>query len=66
MNMSSRNSSAQAGVGSGALSHVYIHHPSLRCNIPESNGLFYDDANRLLICTTSSQVFYSFPLKCLI
>ncbi|AAG51047.1 unknown protein; 60615-56595 [Arabidopsis thaliana] len=55
--MSSRNSSAQAGVGSGALSHVYIHHPSLRCNIPESNGLFYDDANRLLICTTSSQVF---------
>jgi len=48
MNMSSRNSSAQAGVGSGALSHVYIHHPSLRCNIPESNGLFYDDANRLL------------------
>ncbi|KAL9828412.1 putative transcription factor WD40-like family [Arabidopsis thaliana] len=52
-----KNSSAQAGVGSGALSHVYIHHPSLRCNIPESNGLFYDDANRLLICTTSSQVF---------
>ncbi|XP_010486883.1 PREDICTED: uncharacterized protein C18orf8-like isoform X3 [Camelina sativa] len=50
-------SSSQASVGSGALSHVYIHHPSLRCNIPESRGLFYDDANRLLISTTSDQVF---------
>ncbi|CAL9220489.1 unnamed protein product [Arabidopsis halleri] len=48
---------SQASVGSGALSHVYIHHPALRCNIPESRGLFYDDANRLLICTKSSQVF---------
>lgn len=66
LNMSSRMSISQASVGSGALSHVYIHHPALRCNIPESRGLFYDDANRLLICTTSSQVFFSFPLKCFI
>ncbi|XP_006300197.2 uncharacterized protein C18orf8 [Capsella rubella] len=51
------NSSSQTSVGSGALSHVYINHPSLRCNIPESRGMFYDDANRLLICTTSNQVF---------
>ncbi|XP_006407381.2 regulator of MON1-CCZ1 complex [Eutrema salsugineum] len=50
-------SSSQPGGGSGALSHVYIQHPSLRCNIPDSRGLFYDDANRLLICITSSQVF---------
>ncbi|KAF8075677.1 hypothetical protein N665_1072s0007 [Sinapis alba] len=51
-------SSSQPSVGSGALSHAYIQHPSLRCNVPESRGLFYDDANRLLICvTSSSQVF---------
>ncbi|CAH2053966.1 unnamed protein product [Thlaspi arvense] len=50
-------SSSQSSVGSGALSHVYIQNPPLRCNIPESRGLFYDDANRLLICTTSSQIF---------
>uniref|UniRef100_A0A0D3BAW4 Uncharacterized protein n=1 Tax=Brassica oleracea var. oleracea TaxID=109376 RepID=A0A0D3BAW4_BRAOL len=55
--MSSRPSSSQTSVGSGALSHAYIQHPSLRCNVPESRGLFYDDANRLLICVTSSQVF---------
>ncbi|CAA7016185.1 unnamed protein product [Microthlaspi erraticum] len=55
--MPSRISSSQPSAGSGALSHVYIQHPCLRCDIPESSGLFYDDANRLLICTTSSQVF---------
>ena len=55
--MSPRPSSSQTSVGSGALSHAYIQHPSLRCNVPESRGLFYDDANRLLICVTSSQVF---------
>lgn len=62
--MSGRLSSSQPSVGSGALSHAYIQHPSLRCNVPESRGLFYDDANRLLICvTSSSQVFFSFTLK---
>ncbi|KAH0881049.1 hypothetical protein HID58_068443 [Brassica napus] len=55
--MSNRVSSSQPSVGSGGLSHAYIQHPSLRCNIPESRGLFYDDANRLLISTTSSQDF---------
>ncbi|KAJ4898174.1 hypothetical protein Rs2_24968 [Raphanus sativus] len=55
--MSSRPSSSQSSVGSGALSHAYIQHPSLRCNVPDSRGLFYDDANRLLICVTSDQVF---------
>ncbi|XP_024024314.1 regulator of MON1-CCZ1 complex-like [Morus notabilis] len=43
--------------GSGALSHVYIRYPSLRCSIPGSRGLFYDDANKLLISPTSEQVF---------
>ncbi|CAN6887391.1 unnamed protein product [Brassica oleracea] len=54
--MSNRVSSSQPSVGSGGLSYAYIQHPSLRCNIPESMGLFYDDANRLLISTTSSQL----------
>lgn len=62
--MSSRPSSSQTSVGSGALSHAYIQHPSLRCNVPDSRGLFYDDANRLLICVTSDQVFFfSFHLE---
>ncbi|CAN6887403.1 unnamed protein product, partial [Brassica oleracea] len=49
--------SATPSVGSGGLSYAYIQHPSLRCNIPESRGLFYDDANTLLISTTANQVF---------
>lgn len=51
------NSQSSTGFGSGALSHVYIQHPPLRCNIPGSTGLFYDDGTKLLISTTSSQVF---------
>lgn len=42
--------------GSGALSHVYIQHPPLRCNIPETQGLYYDDGNKLLLSPTSDQV----------
>lgn len=42
---------------SGALSHVYVQHPPLRCRIPGSRGLFYDDANKLLIGLASDQVF---------
>ncbi|XP_020104454.1 uncharacterized protein C18orf8 isoform X3 [Ananas comosus] len=42
--------------GSGALSHVYIQHPLLRCNIPEIQGLFYDDGNKLILAPTSDQV----------
>lgn len=47
----------RAGLGgSGALSHVYIQHPPLRCNIPETQGLYYDDGNKLLLSPTSDQV----------
>lgn len=42
--------------GSGALSHVYIQQPPLRCSIPETHGLFYDDGNKLLLSPTSDQV----------
>ncbi|GFY99841.1 hypothetical protein Acr_13g0012410 [Actinidia rufa] len=42
--------------GSGALSHVYIRYPPLRCAIPEARGLFYDDGNKLLFSPTSDQV----------
>lgn len=43
--------------GSGALSHVYIQYPPLRCSIQGSRGLFYDDGNKLLLSPTSNQVF---------
>ncbi|KAI3941002.1 hypothetical protein MKW92_021659 [Papaver armeniacum] len=43
--------------GSGALSHVYIQHPPLRCRVPGSVGLFYDDANKLVLSATAGQVF---------
>ncbi|XVE75757.1 hypothetical protein DITRI_Ditri12bG0118300 [Diplodiscus trichospermus] len=58
--MSGKASSSQAsvgGLGSGALSHVFIQHPPLRCNIPGSRGFYYDDGNKLLISPTSDQVF---------
>lgn len=42
--------------GSGALSHVYIQSPPLRCRVPGSRSLYYDDGNKLLISTTSDQV----------
>ena len=41
---------------SGALSHVYIQHPPLRCNIPETQGLYYDDGNKLVLSPTADQV----------
>ncbi|KAF8398535.1 hypothetical protein HHK36_017465 [Tetracentron sinense] len=58
--MFGKPSSAQPNVGlsgSGAMSHVYIQHPPLRCSIDGSRGLFYDDGNKLLLSLTSSQVF---------
>ncbi|XP_043691905.1 regulator of MON1-CCZ1 complex-like isoform X2 [Telopea speciosissima] len=58
--MLGKASSAQPTVGlsgCGALSHVYIQHPPLRCSIPGSRGLFYDDGNKLLLSVTSDQVF---------
>ncbi|CAM8890122.1 unnamed protein product [Rhodiola kirilowii] len=53
-------SSSQSGAsfsGSGALSHVYIQSPPLRCRVPGARGLYYDDGNKLLISSTSDQVF---------
>ncbi|KAF9599349.1 hypothetical protein IFM89_036806 [Coptis chinensis] len=42
---------------SASLSHVYIQHPPLRCSIPGSRGLFYDDGNKLLLSPASDRVF---------
>lgn len=56
--MSGKASSSQPSVlsGSGALSHVYIQYPPLRCRIPGLKKLFYDDGNKLLLALTSDQV----------
>ncbi|XP_021770344.1 uncharacterized protein C18orf8-like [Chenopodium quinoa] len=57
--MNSEASSSQASIGlsgSGALSHVYIQYPPLKCSFPGSKGLFYDDGNKLLLSPTSDQV----------
>ncbi|XP_077236285.1 C18orf8 [Tasmannia lanceolata] len=43
--------------GSGALSHVYIQHPPLRCSVPGARGLYYDDGNKLLLSPASGEVF---------
>ncbi|XP_078163983.1 C18orf8 [Carex rostrata] len=42
--------------GSDALSHAYIQSPPIRCNIPETRGLLYDDGNKLLLSPTADQV----------
>ncbi|XP_004136556.1 uncharacterized protein LOC101218836 [Cucumis sativus] len=58
--MSGRPSRLQPGAGlskSSALSHVYIQYPPLRCRIPGSRGLFFDDGNKLLICPILDQIF---------
>eukprot|EP01018_Ginkgo_biloba_P005093 Gb_13565 [translate_table: standard] len=55
---SGSGSQSRAGlVGSGALSHVYLQYPPLRCSIPGAVGLHYDDGNKLLLAPTSNQVF---------
>ncbi|XP_073119477.1 uncharacterized protein [Henckelia pumila] len=43
--------------GSNALSHVYIQCPPLRCQLPGSRSVFYDDGNKLLLALTSDRVF---------
>ncbi|KAK3153659.1 hypothetical protein QOZ80_2BG0179240 [Eleusine coracana subsp. coracana] len=49
----------QGGLGTpGALSHAYVQHPPLRCDIPDIRGLFYDDANKFLIAPTADQILY--------
>ncbi|XP_031261911.1 regulator of MON1-CCZ1 complex isoform X2 [Pistacia vera] len=58
--MSGKASSSQPSIGlsgSGALSHVYIQYPPLRCSTPESRSLHYDDGNKLLISSSSDQIF---------
>ncbi|XP_039021615.1 regulator of MON1-CCZ1 complex-like [Hibiscus syriacus] len=58
--MAGKASSTQAsvgGLGSGAVSHVFIQYPPLRYNIPGSRGFYYDDGNKLLLSPTSDQVF---------
>ncbi|KAJ0027228.1 hypothetical protein Pint_36375 [Pistacia integerrima] len=58
--MSGKASSSQPSIGlsgSGALSHVYMQYPPLRCSTPESRSLHYDDGNKLLISSTSHQIF---------
>ena len=48
----------QGGLGTpGALSHAYVQHPPLRCDIPDIRGLFYDDANKFLIAPTADRVY---------
>lgn len=57
--MSGKASSSQSTVGfngSGTLSHVYIKHPPLKCSVPGSSGLFYDDGNKLLLSPKLNQV----------
>lgn len=41
---------------SGALSHTFIGYPPLRCGVPETNGLYYDDGNKLILSPTSDRV----------
>lgn len=58
--MSGRASTSRPNIGlsgSDGLSHAYIQYPPLRCNVPGSSGLFYDDGNKLLLSPTADQVF---------
>ncbi|KAF3627007.1 putative Ribosomal protein S9 [Capsicum annuum] len=57
--MSAQASSSQSsGFGSsGALSHVFMQYPPLRCKIPGARNVFYDDGTKQLIVPTSDQVF---------
>ncbi|KAF8720468.1 hypothetical protein HU200_023712 [Digitaria exilis] len=49
----------QGGLGTpGALSHAYVQHPPLRCDIPDIRGLFYDDANKFLVAPTADRILY--------
>lgn len=58
--MSGKASTSQPSIGlsgSGGLSHAYIQYPPLRCNVPGSRGLFYDDGNKLLLSPAADQIF---------
>lgn len=57
--MSGKASTSQPCIGlsgSGGLSHAYIQYPPLRCNVPGSRRLFYDDGNKLLLSPAADQV----------
>ncbi|XP_041991013.1 regulator of MON1-CCZ1 complex-like isoform X1 [Salvia splendens] len=58
-NMTGESSSSALSYSSGsnALSHVYIQYPPLRCHVPASRSLFYDDGNKLILALTPNQVF---------
>ncbi|KAK3405622.1 hypothetical protein EUGRSUZ_K01855 [Eucalyptus grandis] len=43
--------------GSSGLSHIYIQQPPLRCSIPGSRGLFYDDGNKIILSPANDQVY---------
>ncbi|KAK9154327.1 hypothetical protein Sjap_001807 [Stephania japonica] len=53
----SRSQAAGSLSGFGALSHVYIQHPPLRCSVPGARGLYFDDGNMLLQSLTVNQVY---------
>ncbi|KAL1559602.1 regulator of MON1-CCZ1 complex-like isoform X1 [Salvia divinorum] len=53
----SSSSALSYSSGSNALSHVYIQYPPLRCHVPGSRSLFYDDGNKLILSLTPNQVF---------
>ncbi|KAE9598300.1 hypothetical protein Lal_00004208 [Lupinus albus] len=58
--MSRKSSTSKPSIGlsgSGGLSHAYIQYPPLRCNVPGSRGLFFDDGNKLLLSPTADQIF---------
>ncbi|XP_027349892.1 regulator of MON1-CCZ1 complex isoform X2 [Abrus precatorius] len=58
--MSGRASTSKPNIGlsgSDGLSHAYTQYPPLRCNVPESIGIFYDDGNKLLLSPTADQIF---------
>ncbi|KAG6470688.1 hypothetical protein ZIOFF_071765 [Zingiber officinale] len=48
---------SQGGIsGFGALSHVYMQYPPLRCNAPGTQRLYYDNGNKLLLAPLSDHV----------
>lgn len=57
MSRKATTSNPTIGLSGSGLSHAYIQYPPLRCNVPGSTGLFYDDGNKLLLSPTADQVF---------
>ncbi|KAK9144574.1 hypothetical protein Sjap_004477 [Stephania japonica] len=53
----SSSKAASSVSDSGALSHVYIQHPPLRCSVLGARGLYFDDGNKLLLSLMVDQVY---------